>query len=304
MRVAGTFLALALISVINAAPDDQLPKSVRSLLKRPRTGLARLTWVDGTNTDGTITQVNDRHITFCKPAGAGCDDVDLHKIAEVVWLPKPKFDSRGEDLSGPEGYLVMPLLLSAVGLHYAKEPFVSRFSKLGWWQSVRPQTSGSTSWVKLEKPDYVFRMDAVVKLARYRFEGEKLYVAEITSQGTRGAEEVVLERTEVLALKERVLDPAAGSRRNSPPIVISWMTSDQGGKVIRSFRPDGSCRIETNIHRRSGNFEKIKNGVRVSWASPREVGKEEDWTIRRTEHALFITNNGDTIEYQRVQVID
>lgn len=301
---ATAFLALVLTPVIVAAPRDQLPKSVRSLLKHPRTGRARLTWLDGTSTDGSIIRVTNNFVTFCKVPSNDCGDVDLTKIAAVNWLPETKRSDSGEDLSGPEGYLLLPVVVSAAGLHYVKEPFVSRFSKLGWWESVSPAPDGSVSWVEFEKPALVARIDALVKQGRYRVEGERLYVAYITSDGASAPEEVIpVGGDTALRLKERLQDHQT-QRHSHYPIVIQLPRIDQGVRIVRAFQADGTCRIETNNHSEQGSFEKTKDGVRVQWRSPRAVGIEENWATRRTGPRLFITHNGDTVEYKRIKWIE
>jgi hypothetical protein len=297
MRATRALLALVLMPLI-ADSGDQLPKSVRSLVKHPRSGRARLTWADGTHTVGTISRVTGQFVSFCKSAGGGCEDVDFHKIAAVAWLPKDKSQGSGEDLSGPQGYLLLPVLLGAVGVHYVKEPFVSHYSKLGWWKSVQPAPNGSLRWVEFMKPASIFRADALVTPARYRVEDGNLYLTNVTLGGS-GAEEVVPISADIA--RELLRRLSEHRQRDYAPIMIGLKENAQGARAVRGFRPDGTCTAAMDVHSQRGKFEKTKNGLRVRWTHPESSGEVEEWVTRRRGSRLFITRNGDTVEYKRTR---
>lgn len=223
----------------------------------------------------------------------------LASLLMPVLMAAPGSDS-GEDLSGPEAYLLMPVVLSMAGIHYLKEPFVKRFSKLGSWESSQPAPDGGLSWVGFEHPASVVRGDALVKPGRYRVEGGKLYIAYVNPRGGSSAEELV-PITGVASSLQQIFRDAHNRRHHTyPPVTIGWEVGP-GARTITDFRPDGTCRIVTNSNRQQGKFEKTGNGIRVRWTyPPQDSGQEEDWTTRRTSRSLFITHNGVTVEYKRI----
>jgi hypothetical protein len=214
-----------------------------------------------------------------------------------VLMASPGSD-KGEDLSRPEAYLLLPVFLSMAGMHYFKEPFVKRFSKLGLWESSHPAPDGSLSWVGFEKPASVVRGDALVKPGRYRVEGGKLYIAYVNPRGGSSAEELV-PITDVASGLQRLQDAHTRRHHTYPPITIGWEVGP-GARTITDFRPDGTCRIVTNNHSQQGKFVKTGNDIRIRWTYPPQYsGQEENWTTRRTGHSLFVTHNGVTVEYKR-----
>jgi len=223
----------------------------------------------------------------------------LASVLMPVLMAAPGNDS-GEDLSGPEGYLLLPALLGAVGLHYIKEPFVKRFSKLGWWESSHPAPDGSVSWVGFQQPASVVRVDALIQPGRYRVEGGKLYIAYINPKGG-SAEEFIPEGAAVaLRLQERLQEGRTRRHHGCPPINIGLESNDQGERTLQGFRPDGTCQIVTSNRSQLGKFEKTRNGIRVRWTYPPEdSGREESWATQRTERSLFLTDIGGTVEYKR-----
>ena len=228
----------------------------------------------------------------------------LASMLMPVLMAAPGNDS-GEDLSRPEAYLLLPVFLSMAGMHYLKEPFVKRFSRLGVWESSHPAPDGSESWVGFEQLASVVRGGAVVKPGRYRVEGGNLYVAYVNPQGGTFAEELVplVPITGVASsLQERLQDAHTRRHRSYAPITIGWEVGP-GARTISDFRPDGTCRIATNNHSQQGKFVKNENGIRIRWTYPsQDSGQEEDWTTRRTSRSLFITHHGVTVEYKRIEL--
>jgi hypothetical protein len=69
--------------------------------------------------------------------------------------------------------------------------------------------------------------------------------------------------------------------------------------------PDGTFHIdETEKSDQPGSLKWIKDGVEVSWRNPRETQKPgpEQWQVRGERDHLFITREGETVEYVRAPV--
>ena len=223
----------------------------------------------------------------------------LALVLMPVLMAAPGNDS-GEDLSGPQGYLLLPVLLGAVGLHYVKRPFVRRFSKMGWWESTHSAPDGTVNWLGFQEPASVIRIDALVRFGRYRVENGKLYVGYLNAEGGLSAEEIVSDAGVASSLQELLHDTRTRHHPIYPPITIGLEGSGRGVRTLQGFRPDGTCQIVTSNRSQLGKFEKTASGIRVRWTyPPQDSGREEAWVSRRTGRSLFITDIGGTIEYRR-----
>jgi hypothetical protein len=159
------FLFLASIPFLIAAPADDLPASVQDLLNKPRYGEARVTWMDGRQSEGSVKRVTDQFVTFAPRSGA-CENVELPKISSIDWIQLRVSDD-------------FPLwsipLLPFVGLWENLTPSV-RAPFLGDWRSTDVSTDGRFSRVGINSDQSIWREEVIIKKGIYRIDHGTLYI--------------------------------------------------------------------------------------------------------------------------------
>jgi hypothetical protein len=282
-----------------AAPADELPASVANLLNKPRYGEARLTWVDGRQSEGRIQRVTDQFVTLAQQKGSGaCENVELSKISSIDWVPR----------TGSGEYFplwAIPLLPALWVQDSIRQSHSVRGAFLGDWRTIEAST-GRYSRVGFGYDRSVWREDVVVKNGTYRIEGGNLYVTYAggpEEEATR-LQFVCNELTlDALTAKHQLRFWASAVQSPaSAPITGRWTEGDFRHGDIWEFRTDGSLEVRTMQRFLRGSFKQDQGTIRIRWKSPAGLPREE-WQVTLTgdHHAdhLFITAASRTIEYSR-----
>jgi hypothetical protein len=287
VRVA---LCVALIPLLVASAQDrsQFAPAVRKLLRKPRQGLAKVTRLDGTTTQDIVLRVTNQFVAVGD--GKSCENIPLSSIADFGWQPVAT-TTKKEIL---ESILLWPLyLLILIG---AEDPPHYDGPTPGIWESVHPSPDGSFKRISIS--DFVSRTDVSIRKGRYRIEDQNLVL------GT--AETLPIHFKCASLLLDAValtLDPK-DLRRAGSPIVGRWHS--EAGQQTWEFRPDGTFQKEVFSQVESGLVQKTETGFNLQF---RETGKpfyeaktlyQEDWKVRTAHDHLFITRNGETVEYRPV----
>jgi hypothetical protein len=288
------------IPFLLAAPADALPKSVADLLDKPRSGEARLTWVDGRQAEGRIQRVTDQFVTLAAQKGSGaCENVELSKISSIDWVPR----------TGNGEYFPLwaaPLLPALWIYESIRQSHSVRGAFLGDWRTTETSTAGRYSRVGFGYDRSIWREDVAVKNGTYRIEGGSLYV---TYAGGSAEEAARLE----FVCNELVLDAvtarhqlrfwvSAARGAASDPIIGRWTEGDFRHGNIWEFKQGGAFDLRITEHYLQGSFKKDQDTIRVRWKSTPRLPKE-DWKLRLTGELsraqLYITAGGTTTAYGR-----
>lgn len=272
-----------------AGPPGQLPDSVRELLRNPREQAARITFLDGTQADGAILRVTDQYVSFREASiqpQPPCDNIDLARIKSVKHLP----DS--DETWKVFAVIFSPVLAAGVAGVAIHDAVAYRGLPPGSWESVSADPSGRINRLEIED-GYLWNYDVVRKQGRYLVQGSQLHFIYDTEP-----EQVTSFHFECETM---IADRPAGplrfrvskmEDRAQPPIVGLWSTPPAGDRVMWDLRPDRTFRSEKIDHRQSGSMQRVKDGFKVAVSG-------DQWQSRRERDRLFITKNGQTVEYKR-----
>jgi hypothetical protein len=287
-------LVFILVSLLVADPVTQGSDSVRDLLRKPRTGEARINLRDGTHVDGTITRVTDQFLTVNGPRA--CENVEISRIASVKWL-------------GPQDenfvvlipyYLMIGSVLAPLAVIEGFRRVFGHDSMFGAWEPV-DVSAGRIVRIELREPGQIIREEVMVRRGHYEMTGGQLQLKD-KANGTLETiplrfvcDQLILEQAAVVHTL-RTQYPQLQQATN--PIIGTWLDGNRTDGHYWDFSPSGEFTIWTQIGRMQGSFEKTKTGIRVTWANAGGT-RSEDWLIRRTSDHLVMTEGGKTTEYQR-----
>lgn len=295
---------LALIPTLIAAPQDrsQLAPDVRKLLRKPRQGLAKVTRLDGSTTEGMVRRVTDQFAVV--EHGTSCQNIPLASIAQIAWQPtmKPPVERVGSILLWPL-YL---LVLCGAEDSYDDGPMS------GIWESVHGLPNGSFRRIWIHGGG-VYRRDVFNRKGRYRIDGESLILSfedlKVGPPAESSIEETVQIRFQCanLILHDsripRVLTPdPAILRRADSPVVGRWNNYSPTEQQAWEFREDGTLQKEASSPAETGFLQKTETGLHIQFktANGPGPGYQEDWKIRTASDHLWITRNGETAGYKNV----
>jgi hypothetical protein len=279
-------VALLLLPPLIAGPPDQLPDSVRTLLRKPRLAAARMTFRDGTHAAGRITRVTDQFVSFSSQSPVSgryenCSNIKLDRITALKWLPSES----GTDFFD---YLIFfPVWYLIFGIPGIVEMLSHRGLPSGAWESVSVDANGRIN--RLEFDDRAVRsQDVLVKQGHYHLEDDRLHFMYESEPDQVAAVHFECDMMVVDWPDGPVKLGSPQMHHAYPPVVGRWGTRWQEWDL----RPDGSLRMEKVEDGPKGTMQRVKGGIKVSW-SP------DPWHIRREHGRLFITKNGSTIEYKQ-----
>jgi hypothetical protein len=291
-------VVLILVPMLLAGQTDQLPESVRALLRKPRGGGARLTFRDGTQSDGMILRVTDQFVSFTEGSPPNrlnqhCEDIDLALIANVAALHSPDDESAWPYLVVATPLLAPFVILTPFAMisESIRDAHAHRGLPSGSWESVSADAAGHTRHVEFHDV-YIAMPDQVVKQGRYHLDGDELHF-----DYDKGAEESVPVRFECDTLVadrpdgRLYLSTPQWEGRAYSPIVGHWWMRNRGTRVNWDLRPDGTFRIQNIENDNWARMEPIEGGIKVSWSG-------EEWKIRHAHNHLLVTKDGVELEYK------
>jgi hypothetical protein len=174
---------------------------------------------------------------------------------------------------------------------------------LGKWESLRGLPDGSTENLRFNDRPFAWldRRTVRTRKGSFRVEQKKLTLT-YDSLHTGGTDEEVfsiLVRSAATVLR----DPRTSRyayRQGAPgdasePILGRWIRSSIPDAVTLDLRSDGTFEMQEN-HREGGSFKTTKNELKVQISS--NGIREEDWQVRTANGHLFLTHDGNTVEYQ------
>jgi hypothetical protein len=85
MKSAKTLVSAILIPALMVASGGGADDSVQKLLRKPRFGVARIDFADGTQAAGTVSRVTTQFLTLHETST--CRNVEVAQIASVKWYP-------------------------------------------------------------------------------------------------------------------------------------------------------------------------------------------------------------------------
>jgi hypothetical protein len=294
-------LVPAIIAQQGAQSWSQYPSSVRRLLNHPQEGMVGLTLRDGTHTEGKMFRVTDQAVFLSEAyrGGPGCESFDLSRIAAVRrYSDVPLFS-------------LMAVISAPFWIHIVVKDGVSDFFKLfhghpksygGLWESMNATPDGIVKRVVFGDDGYVRQYDFLRQTGRYRVEQGKLYLTFTSGREEDipihfGCETIDLEGYErplQFMEWEHDLD------RAYPPIAGRWSEFRGPGRQIEWYlMPDGSFHIDSVENDRLGGFKRVDDGVEVLWTNPSTSGPEQWHVLSDEANRLFITRDGETVEYKR-----
>lgn len=287
-------LPLILIPATLIGQSVQLSEAARKLLSNPRSGNAQLTWSDGRKEDGRIVWVTDQFVTFVtNTTPSGCENVDLAKIAAVLWGP----NSGSNPLSNFGGDVLLGAVLSPLFVgHAVANPFRRMSPPLaplrGQWELIRPLPGVVRSSLVFEGSS-VRRSEVSIIQGRYYVERNQLHMM------SGGALETVIPFH--FNCRELILDGPAGKfalitapHHVTEPIVGDW----HGSHSQLNFQPNGRFE-ERKVDVRSGVFEMHGSSVRIHWADDQEPGGQ-GWNAQVKHHHLVVRVGGITRQYRYI----
>lgn len=274
-------IGLLLIPAIIAGQNAHLSKAVWSLLAKPRTGNARLTWADGRIENGYVSRVTGQFVTFMmspKPPGSTCENVELSNVAALQWLPASH--------SG-DNFAAVGLLGAALSVGFSAHAVANTFRRMsppmeplrGSWDAAHPPTGLISSSLEFEGSS-VRLSELRIKQGRYSINGKTLHMS------VDGLTEVVTPFS--FNCNELIFDNPAEkfghwSRENyvAAPIVGMWL----GASSKLEFERDGGFK-ETILVRDIGSVEKTGSVRRIHWLDSKGPGGA-DWILEIEHHHLL-----------------
>jgi hypothetical protein len=276
-------LHILLISGLVAGQTNQaqLSEAARKLLRRPRTGDARLTWPDGRKKKGQIIRVTDQFVTFEAKNRSSCEDVELSKIANVHWLGTPRQDAAGR----VEAAIVIGAFAAPFYLGYAiADPFRRISPPLrplsGTWESIG---DGGKSTLEFKGLTVQWRT-TVISHGRYSVVQDRLHLVPV------GAPETVIPfriQCWQLRLGSELFGFWNAPRHVAPPIVGQWGDAE----TTVNFKPDGTFE-ERKGDVRKGTFVRTAGGLDIHWSDG------QDWTAQ-IEHRQIVVRLGSQVTKYR-----
>ncbi|HXP85864.1 MAG TPA: hypothetical protein VN841_14165 [Bryobacteraceae bacterium] len=174
---------------------------------------------------------------------------------------------------------------------------------LGKWESRQGLPDGSIESLEFHGwPDsFLERKTVRIRRGRFRIEQERLYLADDSLPASPANEEVfsISVRRASMVLRDqtgRRLFRQGGPGDDSQPILGRWTDFVPAGFGL-DLRLDGTFELE-DTRREAGSFKTTKEELKVQF---RESGviREEEWRVRTAHGHLFLTHNGNTVEYQQ-----
>jgi hypothetical protein len=291
MKPAKILVNAVLIPALLVASGGGASDSVQKLLRKPRYGVARINFADGTQAAGTVSRVTDQFVTLRE--GNTCRNVELAQIASIKWLPN-QGDSLGDTLGWITfGVIASPILVPVYIAYLLEDRDDSPLS--GNWESIPASPDGTISRIEGNYAGGLVRRSVAVEKGTYQVVGQDLHLA---YEGS-GLVETIPYRfdCESLYLGAQKLSVPYSTQSARAPIVGRWLPHGERGG---SFELTESGTFEKRIAQSqvNGQIKKIKGGVHVKWLGP-DAKPDEEWGIRTKGHHLFITAGGATTEYVR-----
>jgi hypothetical protein len=292
MRSAKVLVGAILIPALTVASSEGASDSVQKLLRKPRQGVARISFADGTRAMGVVNRVTSQFITLREVDT--CRNVELAQITSLEWL-RGQGDSLGDTL----GLIVWVVIGSpfwipwyiADALGHGDETSPLR----GTWESTPASADGKISRIESHQGNGFVQLGVAVGKGKYAVIGQELH---LTYDASGPVETTPLRfDCESLVLGDEKLSTQFSRHSAQPPIVGRWRTT-KDRRSSWEFTASGTFEkriIESQIN---GQIQKIKGGVRVKWLGP-DARPDEEWGIRTKGHHLFITAGGATTEYVR-----
>ncbi len=291
MKSAKVLVSAILIPTLLVASGGGASESVRKLLRKPRVGPARVTFGDGTQTQGTVRRVTTQFLSLDN--ADTCSSVELTQIASIKWFPS-QGDSLGDTLEliawvvigSP--FWVPWYIADALGNRVERDP-------LGFsWESTPTLPDGKISRIEGNGNGLMQRSVAVEK-GRYDVIGKNLH---LTYDASGLVETIPFQfDCDSLVLGDQKLSAQLSASPAQDPIVGRWLPR-MDHSSFWEFTASGTFEKRSAESKTEGRIEKIKGGVRVKWLGP-DAKPNEEWGIRTKGHHLLITAGGATTEYVR-----
>jgi hypothetical protein len=282
-------LHVLLIPVLAAAQADppQLSEAARKLLRKPRSGNARLTFSDGKKVDGQVLWVTDQFVTFQTRTRLSCEDVEWSRVADVRWLGTPI----REAVTLPVAYIWVGIF---TGPFYIGNIIANVFRRIspplrppgGRWESVGDGGKSSLDF----KGSTVHSRATIITHGRYSVAGDRLRMM------PDGKPDSVVPFH--IICRHLTLESVAGSfsyfgavapHHVAAPIVAEW----NGPNSNLTFEPDGSFK-EQKGEIRDGTFVRTATGVNIHWSDG------QDWSAQIEHRHIVIRAGGVVTEYRYV----
>jgi hypothetical protein len=296
MRCLKPLLVACLIPSLIAASEAPLSDSVKSLLRKPRTGEVQISLTDGTSMGGYVARVTTESLLFQR--FPGCQTVELSKIKSVRWVDRGGYSF--DDMVGIAFYLIV---ISPFLLVYGVESLFTRHDSLrGTWESIPVTPDDKTTRLTFEG-NFIALEDGLVKKGTWQVNGSEL---NLTYKGGLvetipfriDCDRLILSSPNQLELRWA----NAPSRHVDPPIVGRWQKGGYNSdRTYWELQLAGTFETGVMSAPTRGAIRKIKGGLRVTWQSP--VAAPEDWRIRIEKDHLLVTKDGATTEYRRTAAV-